>query len=285
MSSTRSVHSRVYLIVRRVNLIIRTRRRRMTATNRGRITAHFGAVAGGTSRVRVCGCIIRGMTRHFNGATAFVPGPVFNSGNSNVRYRVSLSGGNIGLFTNSGCTNLSRRTLCCVNNMVGRTGTVGTLTGPAAGSCGHLIPNCRTPMVLTCSTHGHSTSVHVPIISSPGTHHVRMHFPSPTTGPCLYFTTLLVTNLSNVGGGVRPNRTVSGGLCSLPPRRTGRVPRITNSLRRTLGRLSLSHRFLGTNNIFASRTVSTCVTLHHRRSSHIHVAPRPMRFRLCCDIW
>lgn len=179
VSDSRSVHTIVYRHVRRVvnRNYVRIRRRRITPY-RSRVNITFGALIGGTSRMRRLGCIIRGITRRFNGATAFVPGPVINSGNSNVRIRVSVSGSNIGAFSNSRCTNLSRATLCFVNNIVGRTHTLGTVAGPSAGDCGHLMPRCRTPVGLTCSTSGHSTSVHVPRIDDPGTIHIRTHFPS-----------------------------------------------------------------------------------------------------------
>ncbi len=224
LSGKPSFEERLALGLRSLSFRMRTSRRRMTP-NRGRVTFGFGSTLGATSTMvafgRTVGTVMSGVTAfsRLSCEMAFVPGPFFNMDNDKVRYRRSMFGNSGGLFSSpSSRAKLSRSTLCFVKKLLGRTPTVATVAGPVMGSCGHLIPNCRTPICETCNFEGESTLVEIPTTHK-GTAHVRCESPSPTYGPCLTFAMVLRTNVSNVIGGVSPNSPMRLSVCDVDRRR------------------------------------------------------------------
>ncbi|NES52556.1 hypothetical protein G3565_29315 [Escherichia coli] len=49
-----------------------------------------------------------------------------------------------------------------MNNIFKHTKTINTFTNSNTNNYKHLIPNFKTPIILTYSTHNHSTSYHIP---------------------------------------------------------------------------------------------------------------------------
>lgn len=155
---------------------------------------------------------------------ASMPKPLYGDNGSGAYVHMSISRDGENTFTGEGYTDLSEIALYFTGGTIRHGKALNGFINPSTNSYKHLVPGFEAPVMLACSAHNRSTSIHILHASGPKVRHTEARFPDPTANPYLAFVALLVVGLDGIQNRIHPSDATDKSLYDLPPEEAEEIP-------------------------------------------------------------